>query len=105
MDYEVILRALLAAAYAVMCASSLIVRSKLSGSLVAKRFSALAAASAIGLIATLLRVLGEDVGLLGAWRPSAMLERILLVLGVPVPLIIMALALASLAHTYSRFAS
>jgi len=92
------------AAYIIMCVSSLVVRSKLSGSLVAKRFSALAIASAMGAIAIAFEIIREDIGLLGAWRPPGLLERMISVLSVPIPLIIMAIALASLAHAYSRFA-
>jgi len=104
-DHELILRASLMVAYIIICVSSLVVRSKLSGSLVARRFSALAIASAIGAIAIAFEMIREDADLLGAWRPPGLLERMISMLSVPVPLIIMAIALASLARTYSRFAS
>lgn len=104
MDYELILRAILITAYFITGVSSLLIRSKLSGSLVAKRFSAIAFASIIGIASVAFELLRRDIGLLGAWRIPTLVERMISMLSVPIPLIIMALALASLAHAYARFA-
>ena len=103
-DYEVILRGLLITAYTLMCVASLVIRSRLSGSLVAKRFSALAIASAIGMSAITLELLRKDLGFLRTWHPPALVEHVISLLGIPIPLVIMAIVFVSLAHLYSRFA-
>lgn len=104
MDHELILRAIFITAYTLICVSALVIRSRLSGSIIAKRFTALAIASIIGIAAVALELLREDLGLLKRWHLPGIFANVIYLLGLPIPLIIMALALVSLAYAYSRFA-
>ena len=103
MYYGLILDVVLATAYMVICVASLAVRSKIIGSVLASRFLAIGIASAIGLVTTLIELLRNELGLLRTWIPQGMVTQVLPILSLHVPLIIMALALTSIAHLYSHY--
>ena len=97
------LKSVLLLAYVIMLVASLALWSRTVGSLVARYFLAIGVASAIGIAATLLEMLSDDLGIINSrLLSSSLVSQALLVLAIHVPLLIVALALASVASVYSR---
>lgn len=103
-EYGVFLDSALAVAYLVMAISCLISRSRLSGSLPSRYFTILGLASLIGGISLIIRILLSEVEPLRAWvRFPMAIYHTMTFLSFYLPILVMAIALAKIAHIYSRY--
>ena len=93
----------LAVLYLLACLSAFAIKGKLSGSQVAKRFTAMGVAWLLGLLLIGARLAIERYRPLSTYLPE-LAPRVLGLLAIHLPMLIVAISLISLAALYSRYA-